>query len=171
MTRMSKTLGTLLKERKYQNCNVKIGSKGGSGFWYCSKASQYHSTPLINMERESLIRQSKNTLALLNRRLKNLDKIYDDIIEKAKARETKDFDKYLLKLLKKKNSEKSSLPKKIASVEYDIATHLLDRPVMEIVEGISPDEKPCFIIYVKGNENGDYWTIKEYEKKNKRRML
>ena len=123
------------------------------------------------MERESLIRQSKNTLALLNRRLKNLDKIYDDIIEKAKAREVKDFDKYLFKLLKKKNSEKSSLPKKIASVEYDIATHLLDRPVMEIIEGISPDEKPCFIIYVKGNENGDYWTVKEYEKKNKRRML
>ena len=110
-------------------------------------------------------------MALLNRRLKNLDKIYDDIIEKAKARETKDFDKYLLKLLKKKNSEKSSLPKKIASVEYDIATHLLDRPVMEIVEGISPDEKPCWIVYVKGNENGDYWTVKEYEKKNKRRML
>jgi len=168
---MSKTLGTLLKEKKYQNCNVKIGSKGGSGFWYCSQASQYHSIPLINMERESLIRQSKNTLALLNRRLKNLDKIYDDIIENAKAREIKDFDKYLFKLLKKKNSEKSSLPKKIASVEYDIATHLLNRPVMEIVEGISPDEKPCWIVYVKGNENGDYWTVKEYEKKNKRRML
>lgn len=168
---MSKTLRTLLKERKYQNCNVKIGSKGGSGFWYCGKASQYHSTPLINMERESLIRQSKNTLALLNRRLKNLDRIYDDIIENAKARETKDFDKYLFKLLKKKNSEKSSLPKKIASVEYDIATHLLDRPVLEVSKGISPDENPSFIIYVKGNENGDYWTVKEYEKKNKRRML
>ena len=168
MTRMSKTLGTLLKERKYQNCNVKIGSKGGSGFWYCSKADQFHSTPLINTERELLIRQSKNTLALLNRRLKNLDKIYDDIIEKAKARKTKDFDKYLFKLLKKKNSEKSSLPKKIASVEYDIATHLLDRPVMEIVEGISPDEKPCYIIYVKGMERGQYWTIKEYLNKRKK---
>ena len=168
---MSKTLRELLKEKKYQECNIKVGSKGGSSFWYCGKVLPYLTVPLINEEREKLLEQSKRTLKLVENRIKNLDKIYERIINENKGKHKNDYDKWLAKTIKKRENERKQLPKRKARVEYDIAIHLLDRPVLEVVEGISPDEKPCWIVYVKGEENGDYWTIKEYEKKNKRRLL
>lgn len=163
---MKKTLNDLLQDKKYQKANIKVGSKSGSSFWYCGKGNLAYSLPEINKAREKLLRQSKGMLFQLQYRQKHLDKIYDETLKKAKKK-VKDFEEYKKKLEVKKERERLSLPKKIASVEYDIATTLLDRPVQEVVYGISPDETPCWIIYVKGNEKGAYWTIAEYNKRRK----
>ena len=41
---------------------------------------------------------------------------------------------------------------------------VVERKVVDIVDGISPDEPNTKIIYVEGYERGNYWTIKEYTK-------
>ena len=163
---MKKTLIELLEDKKYQKSNIKVGSKGGNGFWYCGKGNFTYSLPEIKKAREKLLRQSKGTLYQLKYRLKNLDKLYEETLNKVKKK-VKNLEEYKKKLDIKKERERLSLPKKIASIEYDIATRLLDREVREIVYGISPDEAPCWIIYVKGNEKGAYWTISEYIKGRK----
>lgn len=165
-----KTLIELLREVKYQNANVKIGSKSGSSFWYCGKGNFAFSLPAIRKAREISLKKNYKILNDLKQRLNNLDLIYQKIYQAANKKGIKDKKQYFEKLKKRQEAEKVSLPRKIASVEYDIATHLLDRPVREVVYGISPDETPCWIIYVKGNENGAYWTIKEYEKKHKKEL-
>ena len=38
------------------------------------------------------------------------------------------------------------------------------RPVVEVYDGILPEEAPCKIIVVKGAENGKYWTIAEFNR-------
>lgn len=167
MTRMSKTLGTLLKERKYQNCNVKIGSKGGSGFWYCGKGELTFSLPAISQANVTTHKQTLKALLALQNRLDNLDLVYQEIYQKAKKKGIKNEKQYLEQLRIRQERERVSLPKKIASLTYDASIMLIDRPVREVVYGISPDEKPCWIIYVKGNEKGNYWTIAEYNKRRK----
>ena len=165
---MKKTLNELLQDKKYQKTNIKVGSKSGSSFWYCGKGNLAYSLPEIKKAREKLLRQSKGNVHQLKYRLANLDKIYEESIKKiTKKRKIKDMEEYLKQCEIRKERERLLLPKKIASYEYDVATDLLDRPVMEIVEGISQDEKPCWIIYVKGNEKGNYWTIAEYNKRRK----
>lgn len=164
---MKKTLIETLKDTKYQKANIKVGSKSGSSFWYCGKGNVAYSLPEIKKARERLLRQSKGTLFQLQYRQKHLDEIYDDTLKKAKKKGVKNFEEYKTKLNIKKERERALLPKKIASVEYDIAIDLVNRPVQEVVFGISPDEKPCWIIYVKGNEKGAYWTIAEYNKRRK----
>lgn len=169
-----KLLKDLLNEKKYQKVNVKIGSKQGSCFWYCGEGDLALSLPEINNANIIHKERSKNKLEQLKYRLEHLDKIYEAIIEETRQRmiknpkkcKVKDFDKYVKKTLKTKELERASLPKKIESVCWDIETDFLDRPVQEVVKGISPDEAPCYIIYVKGNEKGNYWTIKEYKDKN-----
>ena len=167
---MKKTLIELLQDKKYQKTNIKVGSKSGSGFWYCGKGDKAFSIPDIKKIRERLLKQSKGLLKQLQNRLLNLDSIYDKTLERAKNK-VKDYDKYAQRINIKRERERVMLPKKIVSVEYDIATNLFDRPVQEIVEGISPDEKPCWIIYIKGNEKGAYWTIAEYTKRRKNKAL
>lgn len=46
-------------------------------------------------------------------------------------------------------------------------THLqeyLDREVIYCINGVSPDEPNTMVIKVQGEENGKFWTIKEYKK-------
>lgn len=164
---MKKTLNELLKDKKYQKANIKVGSKSGTSFWYCGKGNFVYSLPEIRKAREKLLKQSKGTLSQLQYRQSHLDEIYEEILKIAKKKGIKKFEEYQRKLNIKKERERALLPKKIASVEYDIAIDLLERPVQEIVFGISPDENPCWIIYVKGNEKGSYWTIAEYYKRRK----
>ena len=165
---MKKKLIELLNEKKYQKVNVKIGSKGGSSFWYCGKGNTTYSINEIKKAREKTIRQSKGALKQAKYRLENLDMIYATNIEKViKNCNIKDIEAYKKKMHTTLEKERLLLPKRIASLEYDVATTLLDRPVLEIVNGISPDEEPCYVIYVKGNEKGEYWTIAEYNKRKK----
>lgn len=70
----------------------------------------------------------------------------------------------LEKNYKERDKMKVNLPKRIAELEKEISnyTPLLTRVVVEMVDGISPDEPNTKIIYIKGSEIGKYWTIKEY---------
>ena len=52
----------------------------------------------------------------------------------------------------------------VEELEFDISTSLLNRKVVEMVDGISPDEPNTKVIYVEGFEKGNYWTIKSYIK-------
>lgn len=165
MAKIKKTLEELLQESKYNKCNVKIGSKQGSSFWYCGKGNLTFSLPEIKKARIKTLAQNKKNMKSLIYRLEHLEEIYEETIRQAKKKGIKRFDEYVNNLMKCKEREYKLLPKRIESYQYDIDTHLLDRPVLEVVYGISPDEKPCWIIYVKGNEKGAYWTIEEYNKK------
>lgn len=160
---MKKTLNELVNDPKYLKCNIKIGSKSGSSLWYCGKCKNFEKD--LDKIRRKLLAQSKGTLYQLQFRQKHLDRLYEQLYkETIKKGKIKDTEKYYNNLMVKKERERLSLPKRIASIEYDIATPLLDRPVLEVVKGISPDEAPCWVVQVKGNERGCYWTIKEYEK-------
>lgn len=168
---MKQKLIDLLNEPKYQKANLKIGSKSGSSFWYCGKGKLKVCMPEIRLVRKKLLKQCKGLLYQSQYRLEHLDEIYEVNIklakQKYKEKKIKDFDAYLKKMELKKKREIAMLPKKIKSLENDIKTDLFEREVVEVVFGVSPDEKPCWIIYVKGNEKGAYWTIAEYTKRRK----
>lgn len=155
-----KTLNEVLKSCKD---NVKVGSYSGSSFYYCGKGGNVAIATLKGLNRDIKKTNIKTKLSL-EYRLANLDKIYEkQIKEQIKSGKVKDVKQYKESMMKQKERERKHLPTKIASYEYDIATHILNRPLVEMRNGISPDEKPCKIIYVKGNEKGKYWTIKEYQ--------
>ena len=163
-----KTLYQQLKELNKGEMNVKIGSKQGISFFYCGSVKK----SFTSIEKE-LEEHTKKSVAKKKRiaenRLKNIDKIYEESIKKAFAeRNIKDKEKYIQIRMLAKEKEKRNLPKLIKGYEYDLSTKLYDRPVQEVVNGVSPDEKPCKIIYIKGHEQGDFWTIKEYEKAHKK---
>ena len=166
---MSKTLRQILEEKKIKNCNVKIGSKEGSSFWYCGKAKLLYSEPILNEINLELIRQDKTLLKEWKYRYDHLDHIYENIIKQAKEdirngnKKVKDFNAYVKTLMDKKEKERKRLPIRIKDIKKDIEVHILNRKVEEIVKGISPDEHPCWVIYIKGYEKGKYWTIKEFE--------
>lgn len=40
----------------------------------------------------------------------------------------------------------------------------LDREVVEYFAGQLPEEQPCMIINIKGNEIGKFWLISEYKR-------
>ena len=167
-SKINKTLGELLQEEKYQKCNLKIGSKGGSSFWYCGSGKLSYALPQIEKAFESVKRNNMAVLNKLHYRYKHIDKIYNDLFkEKEKAKEPLEFEKYKTRMLRKKEKEIEDYPNKVASLEYDIENGFLGRPVLEVLKGISRDEDPCYIVYVKGNEKGAYWTIKEYLKRHK----
>ena len=165
--KMKKTLNELLKEKRYKNVNLKIGSVSGSSFWFCGKNSPYTIRHELKEAQDKCLKQNKRNLGLLKERLRNIDKIYANNLEKAKGKR-KDFEKYKKELEIKKQRELKQLPKKIKSIMEDIETNLLDREVREVVRGICVEEQPCYVVYVKGGEKGPYWTIKEYnDKRNK----
>ena len=104
----------------------------------------------------------------LKEKMVDLDKWYEKRIAKwlanprnQKKSETKK-QTFINDQLKLKESDRERIPTQIKELEYDIASSFLNRPVVEMVDGISPDEPNTKIIYIKGFERGDYWTIKEY---------
>ena len=166
---MSKTLRETLKDipRDY---NVKIGAVEGSSFFYCSKVSQFSKD--LNKIEKKLILQLKKKIKQTEERLANIDKIYDIQIEQAHKNSIKKHHsdrKWLAKRLQtlqeNKDKELYQLPRKLKALNHDLVSPLYDREVVEIVNGISPDEQPCKIIYIKGHETGACWTVNEYEKK------
>lgn len=165
-----KTLSELLKEKRYKNVNLKIGSASGSSFWFCGKNTPLYLAHELKLAQEKCVRQNKRNLVLLEKRLNNLDEIYAENLKKAKKDKRKNFEIYKQKMEIRKRNELKQLPKKIKSIQEDIDTHLLDREIKEIVRGICVEEQPCYIVYVKGGEKGAYWTIKEYNDKRDKRI-
>lgn len=171
---MQKTLKEVLEDKRIKNGNVKIGSIYGSSFFYCGKASKrYVMSDLFYIEKE-LKRNSKAFKSSLETRLKILDKIYEWRFKehlKKVGKSLKEIDsernsKFYKALMKEKEKERKTLPLKIESVQHDIDTPLLNRQVKEIICGISPNETPCNVIYIQGNEKGKYWTLDEYANKS-----
>ena len=57
--------------------------------------------------------------------------------------------------------------KQIWSLKKQIANFksFANRTVQDVYDGILPEEYPCKIIQISGNETGQYWTVKEFSKK------
>ena len=162
------TLSKRLETLKDKGLNVKIGSIGGSSFWYCHPLDDTTTNEIKRLKPIYLNRNTKN-LERDTCRLENIDTIYEketkEFINKGKI---KDIRKYLKDREKQKAQEIIRLKQEIEYLNFCIKVPLfLDREVLEVVDGISPDEIPCKIIYVKGCEKGPYWTLKEYANKRK----
>lgn len=163
---MKKTLNELLSQPKYEQINVKIGCKDGTSFFYCDKGV-IAKKEILKLQ-HSLHNQLEKQKAQLERRLNNLDKIYQERIKEAlKSGKIKNKEEYLSKMEEEKERERETLPKQIAIREKELDIPILDREVKEVVKGISKDESPCEIIYIAGHEKGKYWTIAEYTRKVK----
>ena len=165
-----KTLNSVLYNlSRKKGVSVKIGSKNGSGLWYCAKLTT-HTHNDIDLENKRIRARETKTLKRLKTKIADLDKWYDKEIAKwldnpknQKKSETIKQAK-ITQMLKSKELDRARIPNTIKQIEYDIANAFLNRPVLEMVDGISPDEPNTKIIYVSGYEHGDYWTIKEYTK-------
>ena len=161
---MSKTLHDTIKNLK---CNIKVGAINGSSFFFCSKAPRLYKD--IDKIEEKATIQNKKKIKQLKTRLDNLDTIYTRITNSAIKNPVKYGQKWLeqrLRALEKiKAKEQKELPIKISVIKENMNIPLLKRQVVEIHEGISVDEQPCKVIYVKGVETGAYWSVYEYEKR------
>lgn len=166
MKKLSNAITTLSRNKKL---SVKIGSKGGSGLWYCSKLTT-HSLAEIQKENELMKRKEKRQLEYAKWKLNNLDEYYNGVIDrwlklpKHKYKTELEKKMFIANQERIKQGDKVRLPVVIKHLEYDLSIDFLNRSVVEIVNGISPDEPNTKVIYVKGYERGDYWTIKEYIK-------
>lgn len=161
----SRTLGTLIKDKRYKHINLKIRSIKGSSFWLCRQNHAHLDDEIYNKWLYHK-RKQKKALESAKYRLANLDTIYEERIAKQLEKGVKDPVRYRAGQERRKEIERKQLPNKIKQYEYDIATSFLDRPVKATYNGLSPDEMPCLIVYVLGGEQGSYWTIKEYMKRN-----
>lgn len=149
-----------------QTHNVKIKAVDGISFFYCGTVKGFLDD-IKRLEKET----KQDNIALINRyktRLLNIDKVYEDRYELAKAKgKIKNEEKYLADLKKAKAKELEQLPILIETLKQESKIHLLNREVKEIIKGISPDEIPCKIIEIQGHERGKFWTIKEYQGKER----
>ena len=165
-----KTLNSTLYElSKRKDISVKIGSKYGVGFWFCGKLTP---TTIRDVDKE-YDRQKAKELRLITKNqniYENLDEHYDKIIsnwinhKKNKNKPQEKKDEYVRKTLKTKENVRISLPKYLKKLEYDTTHSFLNREVVEMLDGISPDEPNTKVIYIKGYERGEYYSLKQYIK-------
>lgn len=175
---MSKTLGHLLSTISHRKgYSIKVGSIDGNGFIYCHKVDSNTIDEIRTNYTKTKAREQK-LMKKSKWQLENLDLFYEQKINhwltlkknqppKAK-KELKKWehkrDMFVNKLMKLKESDKNRLPQYIAHLNWDIYHDYFERKVVDMVDGISPDEPNTKIIYVEGYERGNYWTIKEYTK-------
>ena len=162
---MNRTLENFIKEKRYKGYNFKIGSKSGTSFWLCKKNYNGLSND-IRLEYEKYCDKNEKALAELIERLEKLDDIYEERIAERLKSGIKNEQQYRAKQDRLKELERKHIPNKIEQIKKDMQTPFLKRQVKEIYRGICPDEQPCLIVYITGRERGDYWTIKDYEKKH-----
>lgn len=162
-----KKLKNVLKELP-NGSYVKIGSSQGVSFFYCDKIkSKERLLKDLDEIDFNYIQTYKKRLLNYKHRLDNLEEIYNQkIVEYClHHKDAEKIDEYVAKQKVKKAKEKESLPNKILSLSAKIHkhTHILERNVIDVRKGISPDEPNCTIIYINGIEKGAYWTVKEYQ--------
>lgn len=165
-----KTLNSVLYNlSRKKDISVKIGSKNGSGLWYCAKLTT-HTHNDIDIENKIIRTRETRYLKKLQHKIADLDGWYEKEIARWLANPKNQKKSETVKqakithMLKSKELDRTRIPITIKEIEYDIDNSFLNRPVLEMVDGISPDEPNTKIIYVSGYEHGDYWTIKEYTK-------
>ena len=159
MKTLNSTIYTLSHKK---GVSVKIGSIKGNGLWYCHKLCS-HTIQDIDKEYEMLKAKELKLLAKTKTILEDLDnyfqKKYDKWLNNKKIKKTpQKIEKFSKQLEESKQRAKVNLPRVIKELEYDTTHSFLNREVVEIRNGISPDEPNTKVIYVKGYERGDYWT-------------
>lgn len=128
---------TLNKLIKNRTNGVKINAQLGSSFIYANKLSN-------------------ETIG----DLRKLDKYY-----RTKNERTLVYKKNKIKITKS-DQERKELAIQIEALGRTINIPLLEREVIEVYKGVSPDEPKTKIVVIDGTEKGPYWTIKEYRRAN-----
>ena len=184
-------LQELLVELEHDGYMVKVGAKKGAGFFYCDKITnktykeieKISARYLSNLKAELKVKKElwANFDKYWKERLKNILKIKDEKYwqkildetpkdkqeEKRKHLELKlkDLPRILAQNKRDKERMRINVPKRSAQLEKEIPqfTPILQRNVVEVYKGISPDEPKTKIIIIKGKENGDFSSIIEYQ--------
>ena len=162
-------LRTFIEQKARNNNLIKVGCKNGVSFFYCDKIRKVQTTQEIaEISRNYLVYLRKQLIAKRNR-LEQLDIIYKGKLDYCdKYKNEKKRQKMIEKTYKSWQNEKAILPKQIKTLEKetDNFVSLLDRQIVEVVDGISPDEPNCFVVYIVGTFRGKYWTVMEYQDRN-----
>ena len=163
-----KTLSDVVESLKGKT--IKLGTKNGSGFIFCSKVKD-------NFKLEMSAKHASHNVGLkrlksgIENRLNNLDKIYEEKfnerLKNLKRKDKKTIKKIKASLEQSKQEEKVKLPKLIKEYDYCISTPFLQRPIVDKYADILKEEKGVVIVIIKGYERGGYWTVEEYQKRNK----
>lgn len=162
-----KTLKGLLKELP-KRTNVKISS--GSSFFYCGKNNSDLPQTIEHISNK-FKKQLANLIIKNTFEYEHLEDSFQAKIDKYDKRypkaTQKNRDRVIATYKRKMERDRVRLPKQIMSLktQYQQFTPLLERKVIYVIDSISPDEKGAKIIKIKGNEKGNYWTIKEYATK------
>lgn len=117
--------------------HVKITAYTGSSFFYANKLSNETISDLRKLDKYYRTKNEKNL-----------------VYKKNKIKTTKS------------DQERKELAIQIEALEKTINIPLLEREVIEVYKGVSPDEPKTKIIVIDGTEKGPYWTIKEYRRAN-----
>lgn len=171
---LSNYLYDLAKKNKKKLINVKVGCIGGTSFFYCHPLDK-NTIQVIDKLYDKHKKKSLRQLGEYEYKLANLDSIYDKLIleslkankkERVNKREINE-EKWVAKQLLKKEEERKRIPTIIKQLKYNIEHSFLNREIKEIVDSTDIREMPCKVIYIKGYERGEYWSVKEYVKENK----
>ena len=162
-----KTLKGLLNDLP-KKTKVKIGS--GSSFFYCGK-NDSDLPQTIEYISNKFKKQLANLIIKNTFEYEHLEDSFKAKIDKYDKKHPKASqeirDREIARYKRKMERDGVRLPKQIMSLktQYQQFTPLLERKVVYVIDSISPDEKGAKVIKIRGNEKGNYWTIKEYAAK------
>ena len=155
-------LRQLLDTKDFKGINIKIHCISGTSHIYTYKNDGRVMTPYF----EKLHIQTVNNLKNTKNKLLHLDERFDKIIA---AIENNEKNKYknsrISKALKRKKILKAMYEKQIADLQKCVKIPYYERKVLDFYEGQLIDEQPCKIIVIEGCEQGKYWLISEFIKK------
>lgn len=148
-----------------EDLTVKVGTEGGSGFFYCGRVADLKENfeeigeNLLQIDKdrvtetENLMKRIKakniapNEWVTAMYRRKGEFGTFDGYMEMLKQWFT-DLEKVRIRLLDAKEQLKEAKP-------------LSERTIVDAYKSI--DEKATLIIIIEGRENGQFWTTEEYE--------
>lgn len=162
-----KTVLEVLPKLKYKN--VKIGTNGGSGFFYCGDSKAFKGVTGERFIRTINKSMRKKFRMLLHKAQKDFEthlRCYPNPEKYIKNQILHNidysFDGYLEALSEwfKKAKNRQNKIYKYEKILKD-RQHLFYRKVVE--GSLSTDEEDCIILIIDGVEEGDFWSINEYE--------
>lgn len=155
-------LRQLLDTKDFKGINIKIHCVSGTSHIYAYENDGRVMTPYF----EKLHIQTVNNLKHTKHKLLHLDERFDKIIENIENNKRFKYKTWRIsKALKRKEKMKVLYEKQIADLQKYIKIPYYERKVLDVYEGQLIDEQPCKIIVIEGCEQGKYWLISEFIKK------
>lgn len=148
--------------KEFRNVNIKIHCVGGTSHIYAYKNDDSVMTPYF----EKLHIQTVNNLKHTKHKLLHLDERFDKIISAIENnKKIKYKNSRISKALKRKEILKAMYEKKITDLQKCVKIPYYERKVLDVYEGQLIEEQPCKIIVIDGCEQGKYYLVSEFIKK------